>query len=303
MICQDSHFLEVGDGNRLHVRRIRDQATSGPPALLVHGAVENGRIFYTDSGKGFAPFLASHGYDVFVLDLRGRGLSTPAVSRESTFGQTESIVEDIPAAARLIAKLRGPVPQLWGAHSWGGVLMLSTFARVEDLRELVCGFVFFGTKRSVRVWNRERLKNISLYWHTLAPVISRVKGYLPAKDLGFGADNESRRSHLHSMAWVRPGPWHDPHDGFDYGAALKTCRLPPALYLAGAADRSLGHPDDIRRLMAETHADNAELKLLSKETGFLHDYGHNDMLTHADAPRDHFSFIIDWVNGHCCTVW
>ena len=52
---------------RLHVRRFVGE---GPPILLLHGSVENGRIFYTDSGRGLASYLARNGHDVYVCDLR-----------------------------------------------------------------------------------------------------------------------------------------------------------------------------------------------------------------------------------------
>ena len=45
--------------------------------LMIHGAVENGRIFYSNSGKGLAPFLCNSDSDVFVIDLPGRGESQP----------------------------------------------------------------------------------------------------------------------------------------------------------------------------------------------------------------------------------
>ncbi len=59
---------------------------------MLHGAVENGKIFYSDSGRGLAPFLARRGFDVYVGDLRGRGESRPHISRSSRYGQTEAIM-------------------------------------------------------------------------------------------------------------------------------------------------------------------------------------------------------------------
>ena len=34
---------------------------------------------------------------------------------------------------------------------------------------------------------------------------------------------------------------------------------------------------------------------LAKESDFLNDYGHIDMLSHKDAPRDHFPAIVRWM--------
>jgi len=69
----------------LFIKRFYANA-NGAPVLMIHGSVENGKIFYSSSGKGFAPYLAKKGYDVFVVDLRGRGQSKPLVNKYSEYG-------------------------------------------------------------------------------------------------------------------------------------------------------------------------------------------------------------------------
>ncbi len=101
---------------------------------MVHGAIENGRIFYTESGKGLACFLARHGYQVYVADLRGRGLSTPAIAEQAEHGQHELITEDMPALHRWIAARHAGFKLHWMAHSWGGVIMASTLVRFPSWR-------------------------------------------------------------------------------------------------------------------------------------------------------------------------
>ena len=54
------------------------------------------QIFYTEKGKGLGCYLAEQGFDVYVLDLRGRGKSTPLINAESDYGQHEAITHDIP---------------------------------------------------------------------------------------------------------------------------------------------------------------------------------------------------------------
>ena len=104
-VTQESVFIKLGDHQTLHLRRIANQQPSGPVVLLIHGAVENGKIFYTHSNKGLAPFLAEQGYCCYVADLRGRGESKPAICKQARYGQTEAIVEDIPAFIEKIEQL------------------------------------------------------------------------------------------------------------------------------------------------------------------------------------------------------
>ena len=124
-----THALEQ---QRLHLRRIWREA-DGPPILLVHGVMADGRIFYSDSGKGLAHFLADAGYDVFVADLRGRGRSTPKIDASSRHGLTEIICQDLPALHAAIHQLKGGQRLHWMAHSWGGVHMSSCLLRYPQL--------------------------------------------------------------------------------------------------------------------------------------------------------------------------
>ncbi|MFN4150949.1 MAG: alpha/beta fold hydrolase, partial [Candidatus Sericytochromatia bacterium] len=107
---QESIYIDVDDNNKLHLKRfyIND---SGNVVFMLHGSIENGRIFYSNSGKGLAPFLAKLGFDVYVADLRGRGLSTPKIDKNSEFSQTDSIVKDIPIFIKKIEELRGKTHQ------------------------------------------------------------------------------------------------------------------------------------------------------------------------------------------------
>lgn len=265
---------------------------------MLHGAIENGRIFYSDSGRGLAPYLAGQGYDVYVADLRGRGGSTPAISRVSRFGQTEAITEDIPAFVNHIIERRGPIPQHWIAHSWGGVLLSSYLARFAGHRDLVRSAVYFGSKRTVRVWNFHRLLKVDLVWNGLCHLISDLAGYLPARRLGIGSDSETLKSHRQSSEWVKKDAWVDADDGFDYGAAIGQVQLPPIWYLAAERDHALGHPRDVADFRLSAGVQESSYTVLSRRNGNLHDYDHINMLTHPDAPADHFPLIVNWLKQH-----
>jgi predicted alpha/beta hydrolase len=279
--------VPLPDGARLSLRRFH-RGRGDPPVLLLHGAIENGRIFYPRSGHGLAPFLAREGFDAFVADLRGRGRSQPPIGPRSSHGQTESIVEEIPALAREVAQRTGGAPQAWVAHSWGGVLMLACWGRLRHELPEIRAMAFFGSKRSVRVFNRERVIKIDLVWKGLCRALVAAYGYLPARSFRLGSDDETARSWRQSVAWVRPGPFVDPADGFDYGKALAGEALIPTRWYAGALDLSLGHAEDVRRLMREVGASEERLVLLSRSGGAGRDFGHIDMLTHPRALEGHF---------------
>lgn len=292
---QQDRFVAVG-GEQLYLKRIYCRE-DGPPVLLLHGVMANGRTFYSDSGRGLAHYLAEAGYDVFVADLRGRGRSLPKISRASRHGQTETICEDLPALHRHIRELKNGAPLHWMAHSWGGVHMSSCLIRFPELAEQVASLVYFGSKRSVRVRNLNKLVEVDFMWNIASRVLIRLFGYLPARRIRLGADDESDKSHLQSKLWAQPKPWVDSDDGFDYGAAAQGARLPPALYFAAGNDPCRGHPEDVRRFRDESGPHLSRLRLLSRRVGHLHDYNHVSLLTHPDAIRDHFPLVLAWLHG------
>ncbi len=264
---------------------------------MLHGAMSNGRVFYSESGRGLACFLARLGFEVYVLDSAGRGLSTPRLSRGVDPGQGKVIREQLPLAQQFILERHPGVPGVhWCAHSWGGVLMASSLVRYPQLAAGVRSLLTFGSKRTIRVSSLRKWAMVDMFWNRLAPAIAKRKGFLPADSLRLGMDNESHSSLKESIDWVR-GDWIDHDDGFDYAAAARANGLPPAWFIAGAKDAVLGNPNDVKDMMEECCALNARFTLLARANGNLHDYDHAGMLTHMDAPSDHFVAVADWLLG------
>lgn len=293
MINQESIFVPLEDCE-LHLRRIYNPKQTGQAVFFMHGAVENGKIFYTESNKGFAPFLAEHGYDCYVADLRGRGKSRPAITAGHKYGQTEAILEDMPAMLDAIKSCNGEFPRFWVAHSWGGVLMNSFMARFPDRIEEIAACVYFGSKRSLYNHHPQKYIQGNLIWYGIAPLVAKKFGYLPAKKLKWGSDEETVKSHRQSMEWAKRKPWVDSDDGFDYAHALKSIALPPILHVAGVNDKALAQPIDIKKFMEESGNGIQELRVYGKRHGHQHNYDHINMLTHPSGRGDQFKDALAW---------
>ena len=265
---------------------------------MLHGSIENGKIFYSSSGKGLAPFLASNGFDVFVPDLRGRGLSTPSIHRSSGYGVYESIVEEIPIFIDKIRELKGSQSMQWVAHSWGGVLVLCYYARFQSHASFVASMVFFGTKRRIVTHSIKRYLMVEGVYGLLFSIIGFIKGFVDAKMISVGSDNETLKANRETWRWITKNSWKD-EDGFDYKRVLPGITLPPVLYITGANDDVLGNPKDVELLMNETGTHQRhEFYLASKKNGNLHNYDHINLLTHHDAVNDHFQMVIEWMQKH-----
>lgn len=289
----ESLMIPVNSIDRLHLKHICIDPY-GPPVFMLHGSVENGRIFYSDSGtSGLGPYLAKYGYDVYMGDLRGRGESKPHVNRKSRYGQTEAITEEIPAFIEKIVSLRGNVPQRWVCHSWGGVLTSSHLLRFPRYRDLVTSMVYFGTKRRVSVINPTRIFQIDIVYTFLGSLLARAYGYFPSSL--FSGEDEPALTRKGTSMWIRRKDWIDPFDGFDYGKAAQEVVLPPTLYFAALNDPCLGHRKDVLLTIHESGKHVSNYVLLGKKCGNLHNYNHVTMLTHKDAKKDHFPLVIDWL--------
>ncbi|MFK7799336.1 MAG: alpha/beta fold hydrolase [Aureispira sp.] len=296
--------LDTPQNDVLHVKRIVAASTKSkqevsPTALLVHGVMESGRIFYSLNGKGLAVYLAQNGFDVFVPDLRGKGESSPKVNAQSDFGQTEYIVEDLPAIAQHIKTMKGHFPSHMVAHSWGGVLVLPFLLRRPAMRAAVQKMVFFGSKRRIRTKSLEKSLKIDLIWNYVGRGASKLLGYFPITKLGVGTEDESRLFMKECNQWVYRDEWID-RDQFDYQLEFQRLKkeqtyFPPTLHVAAVNDTVLGNPNDVQLLMQEVDNATDEYRLLSKAHNNAHDYGHNNMLTHKDAVKDHFPAILDWL--------
>jgi predicted alpha/beta hydrolase len=294
MIKQDSLHTQLYDNQTLHLRHIYQENAKGPSVFFLHGAVENGKIFYSEKNKGLAPFLASHGFHCFVGDLRGRGESLPSISANSEYGQSESILEDLPTMLNFIEQYHGEFPKYWVAHSWGGVLMNSYFARCPDAIKKVASCVYFGSKRSLYNHHFSKYFQANLLWFGLAYIFTKKYGYLPAKALKWGSDNETKKSHRQSAQWAKKAPWVDSDDGFDYAKKLVDVVLPPILHVAGVNDKALAQPKDIQKFIDESGCGLQKLTIYGRQYGHKHDYDHIDMLTHKYARDDQFKDLLSW---------
>lgn len=286
--------LEHGGNYNSCMHRFKPDDESALPILLIHGSIEDSRIFYSSSGKGYAPFLARNGFDVFVPDLPGKGKSRPPAGSEFKHSQQDFIEKDFNDYLSHIRKFYPEKEVRMGAHSWGGVLILAWYARFGKNQDLG-PMTFFGSKRRVGVMNLRRFFVLDLMWSGVGSLSTALAGFLPAKKLGFGSQNEPADFYRETNKWVYSKNWIDPSSGENIAERLKKLNLPPILFFSAIKDFVLGHPTDVERLMQETGSDKAEHVLLAKHLGNSRDYNHIDMLTAPECPEDHFRLALNWL--------
>jgi len=105
-LTEESLYIAINNTEKLHLKRFFNDKM-GQPVVMLHGSIENGKIFYSSSGKGLAPFLADQGYDVFVPDFRGKGKSTPPIVKPFLLMSFIFFISSTKASSVLLPKSKG----------------------------------------------------------------------------------------------------------------------------------------------------------------------------------------------------
>lgn len=144
VITEDFRIPAADPGVELYVRNKRPAAMSQFPAervvLFVHGSTYPAETVFDLplNGMSWMDYIARHGYDVYLVDVRGYGRSTrpPEMDQPAEANppivKTETAIRDVGAAVDFIRQRRavGRVNLL--GWSWGTVLMATYTARNND---------------------------------------------------------------------------------------------------------------------------------------------------------------------------
>ncbi len=130
------HFTIASDtqGIRLYVRNKRPpelQFTAERTLLFVHGATYPAETSFDLAldGLSWMDYIAAHGWDVYLVDLRGYGSSTRPAEMDSPAEQNEPVVttqvaiRDVASAVDFILKRRGIRKLNLIGWSWGTTIM------------------------------------------------------------------------------------------------------------------------------------------------------------------------------------
>jgi polyhydroxyalkanoate synthase len=288
--------------------------------LLIHGFGQNRYTWHT-SKRSFSNHLACAGFDVFNVDLRGRGRSRKFGARDDT-NLDDYIREDVPAALETVVRLsEHKLPFLVG-HSMGGLISYS--AAGSSLRGRIGGIVTIGSPY--------RFGRGSLFLKFAAPAFyaARLTGLFdtdPAVPVRFIGQHLKRRRKLWDSRYIpmpmrvwAPGSMEPEileenlqaafehtrmgialgivsmgresalksHDGLlDYGLAFELTDL-PLLVIAGTFD-GLAPPESVKPAIERSRS--------SDKTFREFPLGHIDLVLGRDAPFSVWPLVRTWLTA------
>lgn len=316
------HFVTTNDGWRLAVTRYRPEHSLGlDPVLLVHGIASNRRNLDLTDELSLARYLAARGYDAWLVELRGRGLSTrprlfSGVRYDWSFDDYAE--RDLPAAAEMVVRatsarrvhLVGFSTGALAAYAW-----LSDPHRSIEVASLVsiAGPAFFkrlGRSISGRLvrnlrWLRHRwlvrvAAPLSGYWHA-APLQliynpENTDGAIQRRAMVNLVANFSRNELLEYSDWILHDAFRSIDQRRDYRAELARIST-PALLLAGPRD-VLASPDAVKDTFDALGSKDKRFFICSRAQGLRVNYGHFDLVIGREAPAEIFPMVVRWLDQH-----
>jgi len=280
--------IDTADNARLSLTRIkpRSEQTVSIPVILIHGSYSTRNFWISNKGIGLGVYMADQGFDVWIPELRGHGLS-PKGDLFSKITAEDQIRYDLPAISDAVFTLTG-TPAFWIGHSFGGLFVLGALSLNWMDQEKVRGLVTFGSQISL---GDGYLKIPPVAW-TLSAVL-RLMGNFPASRLGLGPEIEPAGTMLETIRWKKfRGQW-STSEGISYWDGLENIKIPILTY-AAANDKN-DPPTGCRKIHKRLGSVDKMFMVLGKDTGFSKDYDHAGMVVSAEAQEEVWPDLAGWL--------
>lgn len=329
------HEIETEDGVPLIMTRRRAPALDGnaPPILLVHGLGQNRYSWHLPS-RSLANYLVDCGFDVFIIELRGHGLSRTHGSPYPLRFE-EYVDYDVPAAIEAVLELSGHDRTFYAGHSFGGTIGYC----LTPVQEQLAGVISIGGPGLFGAGNRalqafgwlvralDRYTPLRFVPYAAFPAepfalaLKALMFYLDRPNrfplrlwepgsidrdilyerLTRGFDRTGRGVIRQTYHWGTTQTFTCPDSGEDYTDRLAGFAQ-PLLFIQG--DNDFVVPYDSIRICVDTVAsDDVEVRTFNaEETG--HHWGHLDLVFGDHAPEHVWPYLTDWMRArtHHTTV-
>ncbi len=212
-------YVNTQDGWRLGMRVFRAAGSSQGALLCGHAMMTDGSYFEKPRGEGFASFMAGRGFDVFVPDFRGHGLSAPRAHEGGRWSFDDFVDGDWPALRAAAAKLGGCPEADLGVlgHSLGGLVTVADAARTGFRARRTLFLTANMWDMTVMERFPERVKAHLI--NAILTMFVRLKMPFPARRFGIGNCDEAPDYAAQFLGWARTGRFLS-RSGFDYGSGV-----------------------------------------------------------------------------------
>ncbi|KAF1010891.1 MAG: hypothetical protein GAK32_01195 [Pseudomonas fluorescens] len=257
----------------------------GVPVILLHGSFSNRRFWYSPKGIGLGAHLARAGFDVWIPEMRGHGLSRRnqqyARNRVADYARY-----DLPAIAAFVREQSGQIPH-WIGHSLGGITLAAALGGQHLGAPAVASVALFGCQVSRTYWP---LKIPPVEWS--GRLILKRFPHLSGTRLKRGPEDEPIGLALEALRWHGLfGRFGEP--GCDWWKGLAGVDV-PVLAVTAAGDRQ-DPAWACRKLFEQVGSEHRQYVCLGREQGFSGDFGHVEMLVSKAAQVEVWPLVERWL--------
>lgn len=317
------HYVSTDDGWRIALFRYAAEGEKHPtPVLACHGLGANRFNFDLGEERSLARYLQRRGYEVWVLELRGRGESRRAKKGGHDYFHPyvvdDYVRRDASAAIAHVKKKTGAERIHWIGHSMGGLILLALLesqeanhiasgtavaspGRFAPFRKTPLFYFFFRSLRYLpRVHQAFLAAGFAPLWvllpHSLVRLVlnpRNTESLIVKRALCHLVSDMSRGEVLQFSDCIRHGEFRTYDGTFSYEANLGTVQK-PLLLMAGTAD-FLCSPKSMQGIHDRVSSEKKRLVVLGKSGGQQEDYGHGDLLVGRHCEEEVYPKIIEWL--------
>ena len=319
--ADEIHYARTGDLWKLRICRYRPhQDIKGEPVVLCHGLASNQYFFTMPTGEALVDVLNEHGYDCWVVDLRGTRSSIPAFGRNLNQPIMEDhLFQDIPGLLHYVQEATGFPRVHWIGHSMGGMLgyahaLLSNNAGLATLTLIGSPLSLQGRVLRIatlpifiRALSRQACRALfyvavrmagALRFHSKYSMISwkNLHPRIKPRQVYDGLEAPPLRVLLNLTRSVRRRKWMIRNDSVDLFEYIPELSL-PVMGVYGVAD-GVARADHMAPRFDLIQSEDKRLLLAGKQYHHQADYDHGDLLLGRAAREDVFEPIAAWLEGH-----
>lgn len=264
----------------------------GVPVILLHGSFSNRRFWFSPKGIGLGATLARAGFDVWIPEMRGHGLS-PRNQAYRHNRVADYARYDLPVLGAFVHEKSGQKPH-WLGHSLGGITLAAALGGEYLTDEHVASVALFGSQVS-RTWWPLKIPPVEWSGRFLLKRFAHISG----SRLKRGPEDEPIGLALEVLRWNGLFGGFRERDR-DWWAGLAQVQV-PLLAVAGAGD----HQDPVwacRKLFDQFGSSQREFLVLGKAQGLSEDFGHVQMLVSRQARQDVWPQVERWLNERAAAV-
>lgn len=263
----------------------RSEGRRGVPVVLLHGSFSNRRFWYSPKGIGLGAHLARAGFDVWIPEMRGHGLS-PRNADYDRNRVADYARFDLPSIASFVVEQSGQAPH-WVGHSLGGVTLAAALGGGYLDERQAASAVLCGSQVSRTYWP---LKLPPVTWG--GRFLLKRMGGLSGSRLKRGPEDEPLGLALEALHWYSLFGRFGEKDN-DWWGGLQRASLP---VLAIGSDGDIQDPAwACRKLLEQFGSETRQFLHLGRRHGFSEDFGHVEMLISKGAQREVWPLLQYWL--------